>query len=809
VGRLGRLLIDSCLAELPWGWTTVGMARRELLLHVSSRTAAGRALLGMPTEESTDDILTEAVDDLTELMVAHVIRGRGPTEGAAKAVYEAIVLDPHVGAPFRLKAALRSVDGVSAGFSRPEAEGVLRTCLARLTAATDPYADPTETEMDGLARSAARSVLVEQPELDPVIHTALHEAGGDNLPPSGEVLALAIQQRRDRQAERIVAAVGAWRPTVDMLRSFASLIDVNPSLAVSLARRRPLRVRAWRAFLRTSIRIGLPILIPFIGVAVAASLDRSHHLHPPNIAVSAGDGLVALGVVLSVQVLFAELVANRLPGAVAKSVAVSSGLFLSYTACVVLIATGTVENLKYWSHWRPWGPLVGLPLLVVGLALTLRTLLRQTDTPTCIVAFARQSRGRYRRAGRRFRSIRRAGRKARADALNSAAVRLVTDLPAIHTRAILRPPERGYLLLRSRRLKRLAERPRWRSGGLRLVMLDRFGVVADGTWRIAAIEPDMNEIVRPEDIRQASRVIRMCRVRKTEAPASEARVLISTAEGLLRIGDRQGAQRIVQGLHELLADHADAASEDLEEEVGKTVFPAPAIMEAALAWAQVLVNNGPNMHDLPDNALTAVLELTDLPSVASFIVQKLPDSLTEDLGGGRPPDVYGVATVLRLAALRALELHDTATHALVRTSIRRLVQSRRAGDRAPTEIAELASTLAAALAWGDESQARAYHKVNLGFISTPDLRRSCLLGELRIGGASLRAGATTLAVEVALSVRAMGAAAEIRGLAESRDVQRREATLTELTGAYLGQAAPAAALVSFAQFAEGVGAAVS
>ncbi len=651
-------------------------------------------------------------------------------------------------------------------------------------------------------------LLAERPELDDTVSDSLLLqapcADKDVVPIELQLLALALRERAPDAGAALAAAVVSAGASPEQLHSLAALSDQplprQPSLRTSARARAPLsRVRRVVVF-------ALPWLWP---LGVMAAVGAAAHLQswaaaPKEFTLS--DVVVALALLATVNVFTVQLSAQRLGGVVARYAAQPASLQASYSAVLAAVLVAVAPALPHrFDAARSWVGLASLGVFVVTFLFALLRFQRQSDAARAAAAHVRVILPGARASGRRFGRL-----QARAVALRDAldAVPMVTtSVDEVHGewRTLVFAPSRGLLVPRRRDLRALLS-GRAFTAGLRLRLFVGLGTLVRVGQHLGALVPPIDQSVDRWTQWRTRRRLRIVRSGDVEDVQRSAIALVQLALQLAEAGDVGTAERVCRSLVELVGAHTAAArgaraasfrrqavragaaesglrgewltaQAELRLDDDEIVPVVPALSSTVRLVAKAQLARERHNFDVSTNLLIPLLDAT---AEADGALLMLPLGAASS---GAAERTVGLTELLRLVGIRAVELGaDTAFDGV----LRKLDGMAEEGDR--EAATHTTSVLAATTARSDPRLASlAVRRFVVQVGTSADTSLSRRRGLWRVGAAALGAGTSSVAVEVARLLAALGDAQAVRADAQEVSVLDHEAFKASLYGGYLGE----------------------
>jgi len=821
----------------PW-WALVGSllryADRRSLPRGLGLAATGRAACGDLARVAVVGDLPHASVDATALLaltdegsagdwrmpVAYWMRDHLPASTRAELVTRELVA-PDTLSQHRLSVLLRVAAATVSALPDASARTLLGTAMSLSRREIDPY---THGGPVVGGRHLAVRLLAERPELDGVVHNSLAlqaPCGGNTvIPIELRLLALALRERAPDAGAALAAAAASAGASSEQLRSIAALSDQPlprpPSVLASA------RARAPFDRLRRAALYGLPWLWPLaVMAAVGVAVHRFSWAAPPE-EFALAEAVAALALLATVNVFTVQLSAQRLGGVVARYAAQPASLQASYSAVLAAVLLAVAPALpSRFDVGRSWAGLTALGVFVITFLFALLRFQRQTDAARAAAAHVRVILPGARAAGRRV-----GGLQAQAVGLRDAldAVPMVTtSVDEVHGewRTLVIAPSRGLLVPRRRDLRALLS-GRAFEDGLRLRLFVGLGTLVRVGEHLGALVPPTDQSVDRWTRWRTRRRLRIVRSDDVEDVQRSAVALVQLALQLAGAGDVGTAERVCRSVVELVTAHMAAArgartaafrrqavragaaegglrGEWLSAQAGRRsddaelvpVVPALGSTLRLIAQAQL----GPERHSF-EVSTNLLIPLLDAAVEADGSLQMLSFAAVAPGDGVR---TMGRTELLRLVGVRAVELRADSAFAGVLRQLDRMVEN---GEQ--EAAAHTTSVLAATTARSDPRLASSAVRRFVGQVKpgaeTSVMRRR---GLWRVGAAALVAGSSSVAVDVALWLAALGDVPAVLADAQESNVLEHEALKASLYGGYLGER-DRDALANFGTFLESV-----
>jgi hypothetical protein len=789
-GRLARLLAARLRRRRRPSLSELSTARlREL---ARSSLPSEQALLGAysPARLRPAEVLAAATsEDLIGPLALLFDNASAEPGERSEALHQAIVLDS-ASLPHRRHCALLCVRRHAEEITAAHARAILTRCLNLAAQPVDPYA-PVVLAMT--ARTAAAALLAADDSLDQIILNQLESS------PRARELALiqatALQTRGSGFGPGLSAVLDALKPKEAQALGFARDCDRNYS-ALQSAAPPPgrldhllIKIRRPAAQVGTAAR-GLGRLIVVLALPASAALlalliDPALIDLPDDLRISGGGALTALGILIAVHVLSAELAANRLAGPIARVTSFPVPLQAGYVAGLALLLRSLLSPPR--SELATYSAVaLGLvAALIVLVLVSLLTLLRRTDPVKAVAAFTRRREGPVLRAGWRLGRLQRRALAGRELLAGYPFFKSRLSTPLGEQRAPITAPRSGYLHLSLRRLRRLARTELWRTERARLILVKPLGIEISRGEEAISLVPAADVRLKPRDMRRARRLVKVRRGNSIDAVAEYVGVLIGITATQAEAGNQGGAGRIRDATLKLLEVHLDAmrASRDRGSKREETVGMAAVLRVSAVQALRLL--GGPldaNTREILTGFLQRLLEITDqadgfstaLATQLGRRAQQLDDALT--------------AQLLWDCAVQALRVEDDFSLRQTREQVEHLGGSAEWAVDLGGRIVQLA-----AITW--PSEAERLWEWHLRRVAKETIFP---VTAIRVGASALRVGNASLALSVALALRNHDAA-KWREFFDDHSTADRETIRDDLYGSMLGPDAQFA-LLEFVDF---------
>jgi hypothetical protein len=746
-----------------------------------------------------------AIDTEEIIGPATLLFDRVPAEPGARseALHQAIVLDSAT-YPLRRHAALlcvrRHADEILSGHART----ILHTCLNLASQPVDPYA-PVALAM--AAKTAAAALIARNPSFDKALHARLR--AGNGVRELTLVQAAALQRRRIEYGSGIASTLEALQTDERRAHGFARDCDRQYSALDSAgpAAGRLDRLRSWLRSPRVRFAVAAQrvvslvavVALPAAGLAGSLTTDAWLHDLPGDIRVGTGEALTALGLLVAVHVISAELVADRLAGPIARTSSFPLPLQAGYFAGLMLLAVSVLAGESNTASMTPTtsngglaaesgetysaatlGIVVALLLLVLW---ALITLLRRTDPVRAVNAFARRQRAAVLAAGRELGRVHRATLHQRELLAGYPWVLNALTVPRSERRVPIIASRSGYLLLHRRRLRGLAERSIWKEERARLATVASIGLRTSHGDEVMSVIPAVDQILDRRELRRVRRLPHIRRRPRIDRVEEHLSILLGVASAQSAGGNLSGAEQVRERALELIDLHLRAVRARRGSNEEESIGMVPALRTAAVQGLGLLNAAGdPNSREVMLGFLHRLLALTDAADgFGTLLASQLAFT-------GERPSVDIVRQLLWDCGSRAIEVNDELALREVQQQVDRLL-SREEGD------ISLGGRLAQFAAVTRPRRADELWRWHAGRTSTES---TFPLTAIRVGASALLVGNASLALTAALALRTSNAKAW-EDWFEQRDVADRETVNDQLYGRLLG-ADPQYALQEFVRF---------
>jgi hypothetical protein len=788
---------------------------------LQSRSAMAVVVGNASTSVTTSDVYRLATDPVLGLAAIEWLRRYGPADAGLTTEVLNTLADPSVSGFDRLDAALRLVPVIAGSLSRAQTWDVWRFCVVRASQPTDPYNPVPLSEQ---SRQAAVELLVRRNELDSEIISSLPAYIRPSLPVPAQLLAAALRRRPNDSGRVLADVVLDWSVSGVATLAFAEAADgaiaqianpeAGPSWAVALG---------WRAY--RWIRKAVAVLVgPFVALA-AVSYVHMHHWRSASVSPGLAEAIAALAVVATVNIFTVQLSAQRLPGPVARVAGRPGFLVASYSVAVTMSVLAAFPDEKYLrTSASEWARIFLFVTFLAALVGAMFVIVRRTDAGRAAHAFAGESSAAHMAAGRRLGRIQASAAAVHAllGDLIGFEMGIAPELVGVRTRVFA--GRRGLLLPLPRRLRNISATSSVAGGSVRIRISPGIGIAVSRGDELAAILPASSATIPNGLPRRVRRALRVCRMRRLDDVATSAVALVAMALDLARAGDVGSAGSVGEVVAELVSEHVAAARtarrRRLEREARRTsrtekrhadrlLRPGvetaaadarardtgqapviPALRDTVKATVRARVAEERDLAGVPEMILRALLRRSELAeATAALIVIAVPGEWEQVRS--RPS---ALMELLKMSGVRALELQDSATIALIRDRLEQL------SDRHLEWVVGAASELTALSCWLSPDTAGSlftwFEELAARVESDPRLDLC------RVGAAALVAGVPSVAVRAAASVlRSTPDLPTLRHVVLSDRIRGREDTLSKIGGGYLGTS-PGDALADFLTFAE-------
>lgn len=774
------------------GLGELGAARLLTLRHDDDL----RWLLEPGTPRTAKQLL-DLGSETPDLNAAVIARLRAAEDGSlSEELYRAIVLD-QAGVQRRLALALTVVNVLAERLTGENRRSIFTRCLDVATRPTDPY-DATATLTRAPAVQAASALLAVDSSLDAIVlHALADQERRTNLQ---AVAASALKERPAYAFERFTQYLGAAPFTQETAIRFAEDCDAARSSLRSIRHpRRNLRMRAaaalWRVLPRGWFSYLAAAAAPALGAAALALLFR----HAPGAIATAGiePGVAvgALALLAAVNVLSVQLAAQRLPGPVALGSVAPPLTVAAYASAILMLVCSILGEESPPPSWNPALVAGGLLVIVVLLAIGSTVVsLRATTLAAAAETVGRRSAGIARRSGRRVGRLHRCAVQTQQLLGRTPSVRQFNSPPETTHRAMIRARSSGYARVDAARLERAVSGARWRGGDIRLDLVVRSGVAVEKDQELASIVPAAGSDVHEAEISEVETALSSRAERGIERCGELCVTLCAQLPLLVRAGDPGGASRVLEALLALLDTHVRADTREWAQAEDLMLLSPVMIQTVGQALSDM---NG--AHSDSEREMTARLlgRLIDRSRKDDGLIMMLALKLTS----AKTLTEFGV---LYSAGCRAARDGSGTGVGTTQMCFEKLTAGTKNVNRYANEYAaRLVAYCAAVAPWLSRSAWSRWWAA-AGSAPTSDVRTLAV----RIGAGALPVGNLSLAVEIALALRQVGANFDaMEAAAHNADRAQLEQFLSESYGRLLGTD-PETRIADFLTFAREVCAAV-
>lgn len=532
------------------------------------------------------------------------------------------------------------------------------------------------------------------------------------------------------------------------------------------------------------------------------------------------EAVAALAVVATVNVFTVQLSAQRLPGPIARIAGRPGWLVAAYSVAVTMAAlTAFPGHRSLLAAATGWARIALLVTFLVTLVGAMYLIVRRTDPGHAAGAFADATSATHRAAGRRLGRMQAKAAVVRALLGDLVGFEQAIEPELVGVRTGVYARRRGLLLPSPRRLRRLAAISAVADGSVRIRISPMIGRSVTRGEQIATVLPASFATVPRGLPRRVRRVLRIRRMRRLDDVTTSAVALVAMAIDLAGSGDVGSAESVAEVVAELVSEHVVAARTVRRRRLRRDAMRAarverrhpahvlragmvsaaaaarardterapivPALRDTVKATVRARLRDERDLADVPEMIFRALLRHSELAeSAAAVAVTEVPHDWEQVRA-----HPSAVIEVLTMSGVRALELRDRQTIALVRDRVRGL-----SGQHAKWVVGG-ASVLTALSCWLAPDTAGEmftwYEKLAEGVEMEPRLDLC------RVGAAALVAGVPSVAVRAADDiVRTSPDLRILRRVVLSDLVRSREEAQSNVRGGYLG-ATPADALADF------------
>jgi hypothetical protein len=818
---LCRLLVRLAEAANPLVQLDSAASEQIVRMIVQSRIALAVVLGSTPAGITAIDVYPLAADQMLGEPAVQWLLHHGSGDGALTAAVHRALVAPASSGDALLYAALLLIPVVAASLSREQATTVWEFCLKHSAEPTDPYNPILLTEF---ARQGAVELLAERSELDLDIGSALPPYVGPTLAVAAELLASGLRRRAPDGGRALTAVLGSWSPSSAGALAFARATDGTVAQVAA-----PEAKRSWAALAGQQLyRLARNITALLAGPAVSGVVvwyTHLHHWRASAVTPGIAEAIAALTVVATVNIFTVQLSAQRLPGAIARVAGRPALIVASYSLTVTMVILSVFsDEIRLGAAAAGWARIILLVIFLFTFVGAMYVIVRRTDPQHGAEAFAAGTSAAHRAAGRRL------GR-AQAKAVSTRA--LLSDLigfeqgiepELVGVRTRIFATHRGLLLPSPRRLRRIAAISSVADGSVRIRISPGIGTTVSRGEQIAAILPASSTIVPKRLPRRVDAALRVRGMRRLDDVGTSAVALVAMAVELAGSGDVGSAYAVAEVAAERVSEHVvatraarrrqlaraarhavrverrhpphtlrtnvESASAAVRARDNKPAPAIPALRDTVKATVRARLTDERQLADVTEKILGALLRHSELAdSAAAMAVLAVPDDW--ERVRAHPS---AVVEILIMSGVRALELRDRGTIALVRDRLQHL------SDGHLEWTVDGASVLTALTCWLAPDTADEmfdwYVKLAAGVRATSGLYLC------RIGGAALLAGVPSIAVRAAQAILQMSSDLHVlRGIILGDLIRTREVAQSDMRGGYLGRS-PADALADFLTLAE-------
>lgn len=771
--------------------TTCGI---EDLVRLARSGSAGELVLGNRRSAKLEDVL--ALADRPQFVgpVALALeRSESPPGVFSKLMYEIVVLN-QAGDAESAQVALIAARRRPELLSREHANAIVLRALRIAQQPLDPY-DPHPLRV--AAAITAAGLVADRDDLSTEVQQALV------LPPLRPVASAAIQSRRNGAEVLLGDVLRELSPSAPEAQKFTHSCNQNYSAAVTAptaawrtwwAQHRSAVSRTWRRSRWLGTGVGIVVFCALAGGA-GLLIDAAVVDLPNTLRADSGASLGALALLVAVHLVSAELAADRLPGPIARATSVPPALVTSYVIAAAALVLGQVSENAVASGTRSaitYGLAAGFAMSFVY---ALVQLLGRIDTASATTTFVRRRQARARAAGQRLGRMH-AASKSGSDALALVPWIKITLSPPIADRRIaIQARNDGWLSVSERQIRKLIADGWWKGSAARVWLSAQPGAKVERGTEVAAITAGDDGDIPRRRAREVRRLLSERSLVQAESTAEVVGILVELMTRQAAAGNEAGGHRIADSAVGLLETHLDGI------EVGRANSgaggPVPALRTAAISVSYAFLRS-----DHPG----------EREVLHRFVRRLLPAC-----GPGDPFCITLLAELKRVAPTRPESADALLWELGVRTAhLADPVLTRSwlmafaslapdSGDAGSPNAIDVAARVTALACYTDADVA---HELLRALVPRLDLDSpEDVVGLLRIGAASVRSGALSVSLEVALECRGLDIGIWDQW-ASDHNLMRSEVLRNEMYGAILGPD-PQRVLQRFLAFAKNLPASVT
>lgn len=722
--------------------------------------------------------------------------------------------------PRRCTGALRAARIVVTSFLPREAQALLELCLERSFKANDPYA-PRDFQLD--ARETASDLLVGYKSLDNHLIKYADAQVDVRRKACLDLLARAIGTRLPdggKASRELLAAA----PTRDERVRLAGLATRPLPQRAAEEPERVLPAARLRSFLGVALSLSLFLMSVLVACAVGVHTYKHHWTAPPY-TPGFSECLAALALLATVVVFTTQFSASRLPGPLSSVASRPEPLSLAFSSVVAALGLSLYPGRDAQiSSATSWMRITLTAIFILASIIVVARGISRTDPVEAVDAFRRSFKWRCASTGSRLGEAQ-GGATIALDycvATEGVEVGLSSQLVGVRQRVL--STRTGLLLPSKRGLRRLVGADEVRASVARLAIVSKFGQLVTSGQQLGAVFPLPSHVVSERITKRLDSALRVRRLPAAEEIPRKILSIYSLAFSLARDVDRGAAGYIGSQASGLLVSHLLAARKGRRtryeaelravrsaerrdppsalrsnidvaaaEKRVEDVSAAPEIpaVEQAIAYlvAEGLRGNE-TAFEVAESSLDMLVRSSTQAERAALLLRQ--EAVREYEKSTDKRELRPFIELLKLSAVRALELEDRVTDELVMDDLRRLSQT------SLVLALEASATLASLACWISPRAAGKWLKLHLllsarNVRSVEDYSRVC-----RIGGSALSAGAIEIAFSAASELE-NDCYAGLRGRAMEEAPLQREAQLSQRSGGYLGPS-PRDGLADFDRF---------
>ncbi len=706
---------------------------------------------------------------------------RDPSQRSVE-LWENVCLSPNELPRDGYVAALIAISRVAASLRSDDAGALLEHCLQRAVIPQSPY---VFSPIQVAAVQAARSIVASHPQLDELV-AKLASEDQSGVARSAAAIGFATATKNNSARANRLFAYSEY--TAKEIQTFCAALARHGTAAAVEGRPDTLaRTLGVRAILARAVP-AIPLAL-ITAAIFGPGLDQV----TPNSAIGLSETLAVAGVLITAQLVSAQIAAGRLPGSIGRHSSFSLPVRAGYATLLGLLLITYLLDQRWFEDSRQHllrGQLLGFTCLTALVAGSLVSLVRSTDSVIAVHRFSQSQQLLVSWAGLRFGWLQRRMLAVRNFVLDSRFVSHDSFRASQRSRIVIHSERQGFHTLSKRHLQRLGRRPPWSTGELKLEVVGGLGNIVPEGHEVAGIVPNAHRWPDQLQVAQARTVFRSRSSAAVEAVEESASSMIEVLVAEAGRGNRGRTLRVARDLRDHIGHHLLWIERGRGARPGADAAVAPALQSSIQSLVRCFGDaTNERQRALLVEAIATVSQLRQFTNRVSILLAGALQNLTDEADrADHTAQLYALALEISFDD----GPQDSSTLVLSMTASR-------VNDATTTASTWLrvTSALVASFQWRDPFHASQLWRWYRDSIL--DSEAPSVLGASLIGAAAYASGYTATAFEVAARTIPAWSSSGVGDYLNKDEVVRAQSGISKLYGSYLGSQ-PERVLIEFLEF---------